>query len=283
MENAMRYSKESKSKAVVLPTGKHEHHDFFTRAMQQSSAEASDIALILIGGCDHRSLALRRAQSVLRFDRRPSLWSHAAILFELDPTQAGDSRGVEVTLDPFDPTTQVPERNAVTEFTLSRYYDARRYPNVAFVRVSFVASESVDQAKPRAKKAVRAQPEPDPKQRIIKKLSEPSSDPQRYPLWNSLGVWARYTYMPELVPNPLLDNVFMPCAALCEFGFEAAEIDLTPGASANNSCPELIWSTVTHWQQSLASQIKLSVYVSKGNEAATPPEALPLTLPLTNR
>lgn len=265
----MRYSKETKRDARAWPLGRSDHQRFFRRAMAASRTNDADLALLLVGGSDHRSLALRRAQALLRFDRRPSLWSHAALLFALDPKQPGRSRGVEVTLDPIDQAKQVPERNGVTEFELARYFDRRKYPNIAFVHARFPAT--ADAAKTRAK---------DSKSSILDRLAKPLADSERYPLWNSLAVWARYAYTPELVPNPLLDNVVMPSAALCEFGFEAAGVDLTPGASANNTCPELIWSTATHWQRSLESLVKLQAYVATGDAAATPHEALPSTLSL---
>ncbi len=64
-------------------------------------------------------------------------------------------------------------------------------------------------------------------------------------------MWARYTYAPYLTPNPLLEGVPMPSAALCEYAYEAAGIDLTPGATGNHSCPEVIYATVKHWSDGL--------------------------------
>lgn len=275
----MRYSKESKHEVTRLPTGAKDHAAFFGKAMAASGANRGDLALLLVGGRDLRSIALRRAQAALRFDRRPSLWSHVALLCELDPKQPERSRGVEVTLDPIDTTLQCPERNGVTEFQLARYLDVARYANVAFVHARFPTEPAAGGRQ--RKRASAAQPSAGPRAQIVERLCAPLTDAQRYPLWNALATWARYVYTPELVPNPLLENVFMPSAALCEFGFEAALIDLTPGAAANNSCPELIWSTVTHWRDSLADKLTLTAFSVVGDEACTPTPVLSQTLALS--
>lgn len=265
----MRYSTEKKTEAIELAEGKRNHSVFFKAAMSRSSASAEDVAIILVGGSDHRSLALRRAQGALRFDRRPSLWSHAAIVHDLNAKRPGQSRGLEVSLEPAEPSLQCPERNGVTEFELERYFDVRKYPNVAFVCAHFGRTQQGDKARPG-----------DARAQILGKLRVPSSEAERYPLWNVLGTWARYSYTPELVPNPLLENVIMPSAALCEYGFAGAGIDLTPGASANNCCPELLWSTFTHWRTSLETWVELEVFVAKGDPSAVSPEPLSLSIPL---
>jgi hypothetical protein len=264
----VRYSRDAKKKPKSPVSNRKTNQEFFAKVWQSADLPAVDVALLLVGGNDQRSLALRRAQSALRFDRRPSLWSHAAVVFDLNAKDPARSRGVEVSLDPVDPMLQVPERNGVTEFALGRYFDTDRYPNVAFVTAAFVAD---GQAVAGSRK------------KIIQKLREPSSDPLRYPLWNALGEWARYSYVHELLRNPLLEGVIMPSAALCEFAFEAMSVDLTPGASANNTCPELIWSTVTHWQSSLEDVVKFDAYTVARNEECTAPPALSLQLDLASK
>ena len=264
----MRYSRDPKTKPRVPVSPRQSNAQFLDRIWESGALEGVDVALLLVGGCDCRALAIRRAQAVLRFDRRPSLWSHAAILFALDAKTPGRSRGVEVSLDPVDAKLQVPERNGVTEFKLSRYLDTQRYPNLAFVTATFLAN---------------GKPAPDSRAKLIERLSEPSSDPQRYMFWNALAEWARYTYIPDLTRNPLLDGISTPDAALCEFAFEGVQVDLTPGASANNTCPELIWSTITHWQSSLEKQVDFRAYVVLRNEDCTPPSVLSLKLDLMGR
>src|SRR5687767_11784622 len=78
-------------------------------------------SLLLVGGSSPHDLAVRHAQSVLRWDRLPSYWSHAAIILDW-PESASPQQvlGVEVALNPEVAGEQVPERNGATLFRLSR-------------------------------------------------------------------------------------------------------------------------------------------------------------------
>ncbi len=191
--------------------------------------DARRAAIVLVGARDPRSLAIRMAQAHLRFDQRPSYWSHAALLLSWEG-DAADARGVEVTLDPEDDAQQVPERNGVTSFRLARYLDDARYPNFCVATFDIPAQNG---------EAI--------KQHILDAALHPNRERSRYPLWDLLAPWARYTYAPLSTRNPLLEPVALPSAALCEYAYEAGGLDIIPGATAPNACPELLWSTLLYW------------------------------------
>ena len=84
------------------------------------------LALIgLVGSCDLPGVTLRRAQSILRWDRRPSLWSHA---FLSSSPQDGDAAIREVALHSRSGAFPEPADNAVTPATLAHYNSRRSTP-----------------------------------------------------------------------------------------------------------------------------------------------------------
>jgi hypothetical protein len=83
---------------------------------------------------------------------------------------------------------------------------------------------------------------------------DPNRDRLRYRLWEWLGVWANYTYAPAATANPIATGIPLPAAALCEYAYEAAGLDLTPGATAPNACPELLWTTLLYWYDRIGPQ-----------------------------
>ena len=81
------------------------------------------LALIgLVGSCDLPGVTLRRAQSILRWDRRPSLWSHAFLLVDTD----GNLR--EVALHSRSGAFPEPADNAITAATLRALQQPARGP-----------------------------------------------------------------------------------------------------------------------------------------------------------
>jgi hypothetical protein len=87
---------------------------FFTDAIADLS-EQDGLGLIgLVGSCDMPGVAVRRAQSILRWDRRPSLWSHAFLL-------VGGGAIREVALHSRAGHFPEPADNAITEATLTHY------------------------------------------------------------------------------------------------------------------------------------------------------------------
>ena len=117
----------------------------------------------LVGSCDLPGVALRRAQSILRWDRRPSLWSHAFII-------VGD--GIrEVTLHSRAGHFPEPADNAITPATLEHYKDD---PNVALLKVRTTPEEA---------------------QAIAERATtQPNLERLRYDLFETLGYWQAYLW-----------------------------------------------------------------------------------------
>jgi hypothetical protein len=206
-----------------------------------------------------RDRAVRVAQSELRFDREASLWSHAALILEWpDGAGPGDVVGAEVSLDPSDSREQLPERNGVTLFRLSRYLDRTRYPHLAF------ATFGVPAADEKASTVTAAQATAaitELKSKIRDAALEPNRERLRYPFWDWIGPWSRWVFTPHDGPSPLSQGIAHPGAAFCECAFEAARFDLTPGATAPSTCPEVLWATAIHWHDKIGEIGQLPVKV----------------------
>ena len=182
----MRYSDDKITKPTAVLSDKASNRVFFETVSDKHKASALRGALLLIGGSDWRSLALRRAQATVRFDRRASLWSHVALIARWDADNVGDSVGLEVSLEPASGSEQAPERNGVTSFKLSRYFNAAEYPNVAVVAIDLGKGEVGSKHK----------------DAMLDAACNPLRDRERYPLWNALSSWARYAYAPDVVASP---------------------------------------------------------------------------------
>jgi hypothetical protein len=260
----MRFSNEAATTPETMTGAKLTSRALATQVSETHGAAALHGALVLVGGNDWRSLALRRAQAPLRFDRRPSLWSHVALIAQWNAEDPGQSVGLEVSLEPHDVTEQAPERNGVTSFKLARYLDAARYPNLAIVAIDLG----------------RGEPARSRRSALLDAACNPCRDRERFPLWSSLSTWARYAYAPELIASPLQDGIAMPSAAFCEYAFEAAGVDLTPGASGNHASPELLWATITHWQSRMRDQASFSATMIMRDPGAAMADALPMTITL---
>ncbi|MGH7164435.1 MAG: hypothetical protein ACREIS_02790 [Nitrospiraceae bacterium] len=234
----MRYSPEKPYEIEEVPP-KWSNRQFFTSVHRNTTPGMQQGALLLVGGVDFRARAIRQAQASLRLDRQPSAWSHAALL--LNWTGRVKAQGAEVALDPEDISLQVPENNGVTFFHLSRYLNERRYPNlcIAVLDVDEDADSELKKDIPEKLNWFRVQ--------IAEAAFNPNRDRVRFPLWDWLGVWAHYIYTTAGATNPVTQGIPLPGAALCEYVYEAAGLDLTPGATAPNACPEILWATIRHW------------------------------------
>jgi hypothetical protein len=250
----MRYSPFPPRASQKLGSASASNARFFAEVGESAGARALHGAILLVGALDTLSLALRRAQGVLRFDQRPSKWSHAALIVRWHDDVARTA-GVEVTLDPVERRQQVPERNGVTTFELGRYFDEERYPNVALLSFELEPPKlepgfESTLASPAERRAL-----------AIETALTPVKDRERFPLWDLLGAWARHAYLPYTTPNPLLEGMPLPCASLCEYAYEAAGIDLTPGATGHNNCPEVLYATARHWAEGVQQTQAASVHL----------------------
>jgi hypothetical protein len=209
-------SSDEENPDVIDVTDTYEAEDntrFFAEATRELGGP---VALIgLVGSSDLPGVALRRAQSILRWDRRPSLWSHVFLLV--------DDGVREVTLHSRAGCFPEPADNAITKATLAHY---AKDPNVALLKVSMSEEEA-------ARVAERA-------------TTRPNLERLRYDLFETLGFWQAFLWT-RGTANPLEQGVPMAASALIEYCFEAIQLDLTPGANDRNSAPEHLWNSARWW------------------------------------
>lgn len=252
--------------------------EFFRQVAAKRTAEQCRAAVLLVGANDVRSLAVRQAQAPLRYDRRSSYFSHAALIVSWNTGAPEESVGLEASLDTDGPESQpVPERNGVTRFKLRRYQDETAYPNAALVTVELKATTQLDiDGKRQVQLSSSAR-----KDAILDAARNPLREREVYPLWDGLGVWSKFRFSPERTVNPLLDNVPLPAAAYCEYAYAAQQIDIVPGAVARQTCPEMLWATFLRWQQGLLATTvsAIQVYVAIRDEQGIAPPPLPMELP----
>ena len=261
----MRYSSEQKYDV----TNAKNYKEFFEAIRDKTQLNERACGLLLVGGSSSRHEVVRRAQAALRMDHLASYWSHAAVILEW----VQDTRraiGAEVTWEPWRRHLQVAERNAVTLFPLSRYLNKEHYPNLAFASFSF--------SEPKARKADKSEAV-DYKRAIREAVLSPNQDRFRYRFLDWLRIWGGYTYQPHGQPNPLLTEVPVPGAGLCEYAFEAAGIDLTPGATAPNACPEILWSTILYWYKRVGEHVdKVRIFTILRDPSCAARKTLSITL-----
>jgi hypothetical protein len=192
---------------------------FFADAIADLS-EDDGLGLIgLVGSSDLPGVALRRAQSILRWDRRPSLWSHAFLC-------VGGGAIREVALHSRAGLFPEPADNAITPAALSHYGNPKLDPNVALLAVRMDAEEA-------GRVAARA-------------TETPNLERLRYDLFEALGFWQAFLWT-RGTANPLEQGIPMAASALIEYCFEAIQLDLTPGANDRNSAPEHLWNSARWW------------------------------------
>jgi hypothetical protein len=192
---------------------------FFAAAIADLSDQDGVGLIGLVGSTDLPGVALRRAQSILRWDRRPSLWSHAFLL-------AGGDAIREVALHSRAGHFPEPADNAITEATLAHYGDRRRDPNVALLAVKMDADEAA---------------------RVTSRATEnPNLERLRYDLFETLGFWQAFLWT-RGTANPLEQGVPNHSSSMVEYCFEEIQLDLTPGANDRNSAPEHLWNGARWW------------------------------------
>ncbi|MEQ8763921.1 MAG: hypothetical protein RL885_08340 [Planctomycetota bacterium] len=235
--------------------------DLFVKIKDDTKAIDRKAGILLIGGTSARDLVVRQAQSLLRFDRLPSYWSHAALILDWpDTAEPKDVIGAEVCLEPGDPTLQVPERNGVTFFRLDQYLDRDPFPNLAFGTLCLKEPKKQESKKKKGKstdeahvKANRDDLDPEVlKGKVVQAALNPCQDRMRFPLWEWLGQWQSFVHSAGN-ENPILQGIAHPGAAFCEYAYQAAGIDVTPGATAPNASPEHLWNAQIRWSQAWVS------------------------------
>jgi hypothetical protein len=201
---------------------------FFSAAWKELSKFRRPRVMIgLVGQRNLPGVAQRRAQSILRWDLRPSLWSHAFIVIPGAGRNPANFHVREVALH--SPSGEFPEPadNGVTNSSLGDYDDPTVNANGALITLPLSDKE----AKDIEYRAVR----------------DPNLDRPRYDFWRALGVWQSYFWTQSASPNPLLEGFPMFSSAFVEYCFEAIQLDLAPAASEQNSAPEHLWNSAVWW------------------------------------
>lgn len=214
---------------------------FFQMAFRRLAERQADSLMTIgfVGQRDIPGVMLRRAQAALRWDLRPSLWSHAFIVAErVEDRHLQDVQELatlpirEVTLHSRTGAFPEPGNNAIVDGVLGTYRDPGVDANVALVSIRLNAGEL---------KAVSD-----------RALWDSNKDRLRYNLWDTLGIWHSYLWSGGARPNPLGEGVPIFSSAFIEYCFEAANLDLSPGASERNSAPEHLWNAAVWWHEGLA-------------------------------
>jgi hypothetical protein len=210
--------------------------EFFAAALDELTRKDAGhgglMAIGLLGQRDIPGVTLRLAQSVLRWDLRPSLWSHAFLVAgrTSDVKAIGDLPIREVSIYSRTGAFPEPAYNAVSDATLGDYADREVDANVALLTVA-MSTEEVENVADRA-------------------LANPNLDRLRYDFWETLGIWAGYLWSSGTRPNPLREGFPMFSSAFVEYCFEAIPLDLSPAASERNSAPEHLWNSAVWWDDS---------------------------------
>lgn len=223
---------------------------FFEEALRVMTSEfdvgnAGAMAIGLVGSRDMPGAILRRAQSVLRWDRRPSLWSHA-FLINKPRRRMRTTQILEVPVHARNGEFPNPAENGLNTCSLGVYNDVKIDANVALITV---AQRTKTGGKSELENLVRAD-----LNAVKRAAQDPNADRLRYDLWESLCAWNQYVWSDQTGVNPLREGVPIPSSAYVEMAYEAMGLDLVPGASERNSAPEHIWNAARWWHQAQAKE-----------------------------
>lgn len=176
----------------------------------------------LLGGKDTMSFRLRVAQSHLRKDLLPSLWSQS-ILVELKAPSIDGAKAIHVPLAQPGGREFATRNNGVVSQPLSDFDDPDLYPNIALIAMPVAQQDILDQV-----------------QRF--KTARSAFDSLEYVLR-----WLAFSWGAAKTPNPLHENYGLPSACMLDTVCSAARYDLTPGLESRASCPEAIYVAVRYW------------------------------------
>jgi hypothetical protein len=214
------------------------------RALQRTAREYPDtmdpggvLCVGLLGEFGHIGYGLRRAQATLRLDRQPSYWSHAflvATALSNAPSAYGSPRTApwlyEVPFVPDPAMAMVAFRSGASPRSAANYVNARfrrleppAVPNLAILALALTADE---------------------RERVQARAIRPESDSTRYDLQELRARWFQYLVDPVVQPNPLAEGFAVPSTAYVQLAYDAAGVDLSPGAMQRNTAPEHIWQLV---------------------------------------
>lgn len=220
--------------------------EFWSAALAELTADGRGhggyMMLGFLGSRDLPGVTLRQAQAALRWDLRPSLWSHVFLVAEQLGANGGGANGGgavdsltlrEVTLQSRTGKFPDPAYNAVLDGRLGLYRDPLIDANAALVAIDMTAADV---------RAVGG-----------RATYDLNLDRLRYNLWETLGVWEGYLWSTGARSNPLAEGFPVFSSAFVEYCFEAIHLDLSPGASERNSAPEHIWNAVVWWHEAFSA------------------------------
>src|SRR5262245_4485953 len=185
--------------------------------------------------------AIRRGQEILRVDHTPSHWSHVFLFpgpLSTDPAAIRDeSRSPwiwESTLEPASLSNSFVNRNGVGPRRFAAYARAdyalfapHCVPNIAVIAIALTENE---------------------RNAILDRADDPDVDMLHYDLSGLLGTWYAYITNTAHQPNPIGAGNGVYCSAYVQLAYDAAGIDLAPGAHLRNTSPEHIWQAARYLQ-----------------------------------
>lgn len=194
---------------------------------------ATSLHVGLAGANDPAAIAVRRAQSFLRFDRRPSYFSEIFLL-----TGNGD----EIIYCPLvGADCRKPEGLGIVIGNTSAFADAEQWPNQAIVSFTFPPPKKKD------KQAIQPA---DRVARALKAARDPKAARERYDLWAMTAAWQRYLFEPVRTPNPLMGDTPHPGAAFIRWVLSLAGVETSPSALDELDAPEHLWASANYWYRS---------------------------------
>lgn len=210
-------------------------NDAFTALQKQGIGNKGLMTVGLVGSRDLPGHSLRMAQATLRWDLRPSYWSHAFVVADTvtGRTSLQSLRILEVPLHPRNGQFPKPEHNGVHQGLLGHYESKIIDANVALVAVGMSEEEA---------RALR------------QRAHSWNLDRVRYNFWNMLGIWQAYIWLHGSRHNPLQEGVPIAASSYIEFIFEGLGLGVTPGASSRNSAPEHLWNAACWWHKAFKEQ-----------------------------
>ena len=182
--------------------------------------------IILLGGSRLAHFRIRVAQSHVRSDLLPSLWSLAGIL------EDGETFA-SVPFDGLVDASELPRTNGVRSCRLDEYDDPLRFPNIAVLQFT------------------------DDVQPIRENIERVKAQRSVIDLPTLMLPWLGYIWSAGQAGNPLLAGYGLPSAAFVETVYGIAGIELTPGLSSASTCPEAIWAAAKWWHRFYRAETRI--------------------------
>lgn len=192
----------------------------------------------LLGSYGLDGYRLRRAQEAVRFDRMPSYWSHAFLIagpLSADPEVNRDPERSawiwESTLRPGRPGSLMDQWIGASPRRVADYANTafspdagEAVPNMAVIAIALTDEE---------------------RERVLFFGDRPDVDQLNFDLKELQSTWFHYLRADARASNPLADGHAIHSAAYVQSAYDAAGVELAPGAVQRNVTPEHIWAAAT--------------------------------------